>query len=523
MRLIRGYMAVLLAFCANYLAAQQVLYSSYLNDRNTERFEITGKSGDYYWVQKNKRKNQVELPAMPWRCDKQPSFEIYDSHLNEIATVEAAEITDSTMKEYYIPGERYFDHLILLSGENKTYIAIDRYAPDGNLIAANKIIDTLNFSEKGNSFILLRSQDRSKVLLLCFQTIVDAPLQLHGILFNDNWQKLSVNKYRHPYITQPFVQYEFFNYPVEHFSTSSIKLTDNGDWMMVAPSGRNHNFSLFHFNGRDTTFVYKDIKLPSSSSVEDVALSVDNEKQEAMAGILSKFRYSTLKNVEVAKYSMEQKKISFDSSFRFNTLTAGKVKNENLYEESFVAVPGTGFMLLKEYGKDYPKMSSKEEDNYDVAAGKDILFTNSIANNEAEAAVKNDDYTKYNTLAGPKGYYKRGDLSVFYFPGSKEDSCWSGIINKEQTTELNSSYLSYAVVPASGRLFFLYNSFLWKENQFGSTTVLDHKGEEIKEDGIVFSKIKNTLQFQKARQISDHEMAVPYSNYGRNGFAIIKF
>ncbi|MGC4035516.1 MAG: hypothetical protein QM764_06105 [Chitinophagaceae bacterium] len=78
-------------------------------------------------------------------------------------------------------------------------------------------------------------------------------------------------------------------------------------------------------------------------------------------------------------------------------------------------------------------------------------------------------------------------------------------------------------MPASGRLFFLYNSFLWKENQYGSTTVLDHKGEEIKDDGIVFSRINNELQFQKARQISDHEMAVPYSNYGRNGFAIIRF
>ncbi|MES1220622.1 MAG: hypothetical protein ABUT20_34285, partial [Bacteroidota bacterium] len=166
MRLTRGYLAVLFVFCANYLAAQKVLYSSYLNDRNTDRFEITGKSGDYYWVQKNKKKNQVELPAMPWRSDKQPTFEIYDSHLNEIATVSAAEITDSTMKEYYIPGEKYFDHLILLAGQGKTYISLDRYAPDGEMLAVNKVLDTLNFSEKGNSFILLRSQDKSRILLL---------------------------------------------------------------------------------------------------------------------------------------------------------------------------------------------------------------------------------------------------------------------------------------------------------------------------------------------------------------------
>lgn len=523
MRMMCGYIVVLLVLCADHLAAQQVLYSSYLNDRSTDRFEITGKSGDYYWVQKNKKKNQVELPAMPWRCDKQPTFEIYDSRLNEIATVEAAEITDSTIKEYYIPGEQYFDQLILLGGQNKTYLTVDRYTPDGQIIALNQIIDTLNFTARGDCFILLRSEDKEKILLLCFRTIADEPLQLHGILFNKNWQVLSVNKYTHPYITQPFVQYDFFNYPVEHFTTSSIKLCNNGEWIMVAPSGRNHNFSFFHFDGRDSAIAYNDIKLPKSSSVEDVALSVNNETRQAMAGILSKFRYSAFKNVQVANYSIEEKKMDFDSSFRFNTLTSGKVKNENLYEESFVAVPGAGFMFLKEYGKDYPKNTSKDEDAYDIASAKEILFTNNIANNETEVLVNEDDYTKYNTLAGPKGNYQRGDLSVFYFPATRADSCWSGIINKEQTTELNSAYLSYAVVPASGRLFFLYNSFLWRGNQFGSTTVLDHNGEEIREEGIVFSKTKNTLQFQKARLLSDHEMAVPYSNYGRNGFAIIRF
>jgi len=291
MRLTRGYMAVLLIFCGNCLAAQKVLYSAYLNDRNTERFEITGKSGEYYWVQKNKRKNQVELPAMPWRSDKQPTFEIYDSRLNEIATVTAAEITDTTVKQYYIPGERYFDHLILLGGKDKMYLTLDRYAPDGEIIAANKLLDTLSFAESGNSFILLRSEDKTKILLLCFQTITDAPLRLHGILFNEDWQILSAKKYKHPYITQPFVQYEFFNYPVEHFSTSSIKLSNNGDWLMVAPSGRNHNFSLFHFNGGDTTFVYKDIKLPASSSVEDVALSIDNEKQSHIGKTTQGWRF----------------------------------------------------------------------------------------------------------------------------------------------------------------------------------------------------------------------------------------
>jgi hypothetical protein len=518
-----GYTAVLLACFSTYLAAQKVLYSPYINDRNTDKFEIIGKSGDYYWVQKNKRKNQVVLPAMPWSSDREPVFEIYDSHLNETGSIPAPIITDSTMKEYYVSGSNYFDELILLKGNNQTLLSVQRYTADGQLIAANKIIDTLSFSETGNSFLLLRSENKSKLLLLCFKMIEDAPLELHALLFNQDWHLLSYNKYHHPYITQPFVQYEFFNYPVEHFGIGAVKLTNNGDWAMVAPSGRNHDFSLFHFNGMDTTFVYKDIRLPASSSVEDVALSADNEKQEAIAGILSRFRYSTLKNVEVAKYSFTQKKIVYDSSFRFNTLTGDKVQHQNLYEESFVAVPKGGFMLLKEYGKDYPQTDRDYNGMINPVSDKELVFSNGISTNDSEPPVKNDEYTRYKSLGGPRSYYKRGDLSLFYFPSGKEDSCWSGIINKEQTTELNSSYLSYAVVPAAGRLFFLYNSFIWKENQYGSSTVLDRKGEEMQDEGIVFSNLRNTLLFQKARQILDNEMAVPYSNLGRNGFAIIKF
>jgi len=34
--------------------------------------------------------------------------------------------------------------------------------------------------------------------------------------------------------------------------------------------------------------------------------------------------------------------------------------------------------------------------------------------------------------------------------------------------------------------------------------------------------MKNNLVFQKARQISANELAIPYERNGRNGFAIIK-
>ncbi len=523
MQQIRGYMAALLVFTATTLAAQKVLYSDYISDRFADKFEIAGKTGSYYWLQKSKKKNQVDLPATPWKSDRQPLFEIYDERLNAITTFSSPAITENTLKEYFVCSDKYFDQLLLSGKTGKTYFSLYRYTADGHPVHENKIIDSLPFVESGNSFLLLRSEDKSKLLLLCFESIPDARPRLHSFLFDHNWQLLSLNKYEHRYISQPILQYDFFNYPLEHFGSSAVKLADNGEWMMVASSGRNHNFSLFHFNGTDTSFVYKEIKLPSSSSVEEVALSLDNRKAEVIAGILSKFRYSTLKNAQINRYSLTAKQITFDSSYRFNTLAAKKIKNENLYEESFVAVPGAGFMLLKEYGKEFSGLYQQDDVIYNANTSKDILSANNIAGNDEQAEMRRDEYTRFKTLGGPRSSYSRGDLSLFYFPAGKEDSCWSGIINKEQVTELNSSYLSYLVVPVADKLFFLYNSYLRSNNQYATTTILNFRGEEQDDGGIVYSRINNSLQFQRARQIAENEIAVPYKNSERNGFAIIKF
>ena len=66
--------------------------------------------------------------------------------------------------------------------------------------------------------------------------------------------------------------------------------------------------------------------LPPSYSMEDVALYIDNEKEEAFAGILSGFRHNTHKNVHITHYAMQAQQFDFDSSYRFNTLPAGKMK-----------------------------------------------------------------------------------------------------------------------------------------------------------------------------------------------------
>ena len=133
-----------------------------------------------------------------------------------------------------------------------------------------------------------------------------------------------------------------------------------------------------------------------------------------------------------------------------------------------------------------------------------------------------DEYSRHDNLAGTRSNFDRGDLALYYFPAKRNDTCWSGIISKEQVTELGRSYLSYVFLPRQDKLFFLYNSFFKNENQYGSTTVLDEKGNPLNE-GLEYWKINNTLVFQKARQISADELAIPYVREMRNGFAIVRF
>jgi len=523
MRLKPAYIAVLLIFCLSKLPAQRVLYSPVINYYQADHFEPLGKAGNHYWLQRYRGKRTITIPASPGSIDRQPYFDIYDSRLNLVRTINSPSITDSTLKEYFICNSNCFDQLTLFSGGKKTFFSINRYTTDGMLVSENKIIDSLPFEEPGNSFLLLRSHNKRRLLLLAFESILSSAPRVHALLYNENWQLLLKNTYQHRYLSQPQIQTDFFNYPIEDFNNSTVKLADNGEWMMVAISGRNQNYSLFHFNSRDTAFAYNEIKLPASSSVEDIALSIDNDKEEATAGILSRIRYSALKNVQTVRYSLPQREISYDSSFRFNTLVADDIKNNSLYSENFVAVPGGGFMLLKEYGKGHPDMFSAMDSSYLIQKDRAIMYANDIKTNNYLSYIKKDEFTKYNTLAGPRSDYNRGDLSMFFIPTNEKDSSWSGLINKAQITDLNSSYLSYFVMPVNGKLFFLYNTYLWNETQFGSATILDYQGQELIDDGIIFSKINSTLQFQKARQILPDEVIIPYQKYRMDGFAVVKF
>jgi hypothetical protein len=515
------YVVALLLLHSHFLAAQKVLYSPFIDDRSVLSFTVAGKAGDYYWVQKDKRKKSP-LRNADWRLTEEQIFEIYDARMNLVKTTPSFILSDSTIKEYLVPGNRYFDQLILSAGRKKTTALLQRYTANGELLTEAKIISSFPFNETGNNFLLVRSEDKNKTLLLGFESVPSSAPRIHAILFNQQWDQLSYIIYDHPFITQPFIQDDFISYPGENFNNIPVQLANNGQWLMASPSRTNLNFLLFHFCGDDHSFSYKEIILPASYTMEDVALSIDNEKEEAFAGILSGFRFTTHKNVHVTHYSMETQAFDFDSSYRFNTLPADKKKKENLTKESFVAVPGAGFMLLKEYGIAFTDWYNDVA--YDNEWDPDVLFTTGTVQNAGTGfSVSQDGYTRYNTLGGIHGDYARGDLSLFYFPAHTKDSCWSGTINQAQTTALNPPYLSYLVMPSKDKLSFLYNSFLRNEDQYGTSTILDPHGNLHPEGGVVFWKFNNILSFQESRQIETSEVAIPYQKNQRKGFAIIRF
>ena len=511
---------VLLLLNTYFLEAQRVLYSPIVEDHSMARFGVAGKAGDFYWVQEEKWKKKVKHLTDSW-VNKEQIFEIYDSRMNLVKTVFPSNPTDSVLKEYFVAGDRYFDQLLLVAGNKKTSLVLERYTAAGQLVSDRRIIDSFSFNEPGNSFLLVRSEDKNKILLLGFESVLSSPPKLHSILFDQDWHLLFYKTYQDPNISQPLLQDDFFNFPIENFDKSSVQLANNGQWLMSSPSRTSHNFLLFHFRGTEGDFSYKEIRLPPASLMEDVAVSVNNEKGEAFAGVLSRFRYSALKNVQVIHYSMTQQEFDFDSSYRFNTLSEGKLRNENLTKENFIAVPDAGFMMLKEYGR---KNNDSYEEGLDHPWDPAFFFAgNSLANNGNSFSLNRDAYTRYNSLGGMRSVYDRGDLSLFYLPARKNDSSWSGILNKEQTTELNSPYLSYLVVPVRDKLFFIYNSFLKNEDQFGTTTILNQQGKLQQDASVIFWKFNYRLDFQQSRQISVNEVAIPYENYRRKGFAIIQF
>jgi hypothetical protein len=500
---------------AGFLDAQRVLYSPYIGNESFSRFEVIGKAGNYYWLQSGKPQFRYRKSKGSFQESKGLRFEIYDSRMNQVRTIPYI-FPEDLIKEYLITGDEYFDQLDFQPGDQKIMVTLHRYTADGNKYDTGRIVAEFPPKMKSEDFLLIRSQDKTKILLLCFEAITDSAQKLHALLFDKNWNLVYQLNYSDPNISKPLVQYDLVDNPLEDYNSVPIKLSDNGDWLMMVSSATSNNYVLFHFKGADAGPDCQEIKLAAADRVEDLGLYFDNETGQGFAGILSGTRRPGTKNVRIAHYTLDNFHLDFDTSYFFNSLAADKNRNENMFEEYFLTVPGRGFMFLKEYGKILPPgIYKNENDQPDPDDSNQYSFTHNDFWNK-------DDYTRYDNLAGTGKNFDRGDLTLYYFPALSNDSCWSGIINKEQVTELGRSYLSYVFLPRQDKLFFLYNSFFKNEYQYGSATVLDEKGNPLNE-GLEYWKINNTLVFQKARQISSDELAIPYVKDMRNGFAIVRF
>jgi|SRR6185312_14485211 len=509
------YFFVFLLFPGS-LSAQRVNYSSYINVHSPNTFQVIGKSGDYYWVEKEQIRKTDKHHESGFILTSQ-SFSAYDDRLNFIKEIPALKIP-GTIKEYLMAGKTFFDQLVLSASGGKTYIYINCYDANAAAESSSRLIDSFSFSAPGTSFLLARSEDLSKIILIGFEPGHSFSPRLHTILLNNDWKVIYHSVLEHPYFTQPCIQDDDVSFPAESFDNLPVKLANNGEWLMASASRTNRNYLLFHIYNDGKSFYYQEIQLSPFYSMEDIAMSIDNVHQGMSVGLLSRYRNTSLKNVEVTHYSMTQTRFDFDSSYRFNSI-GGRLESQNLSNESFISVPGQGYMLFREFGrrKDPENRQIPDIDPWDPV----YLMAGFPARVEHSTPANDNAYARNGGLQGIRSVFNRGNLTMFYFPAKKKDSTWSGMISTEQTTELNSPSLSYLVFPVKNKLFIVYNSKFRNSDELSTTTVLKVNGQPTG-DALIFWKMNRVMDFQQYRRISSDEVAVPYRNNQQTGFAIIR-
>jgi hypothetical protein len=493
-----------------------VNYSGYINTRSPNSFQVIGKSGDFYWVEKEYNRKLSGRNGYG-RLLQQQSFAAFDERLNEVTEIPALTIP-ATIKQYLVCGYSRFDQLVLCEEPGKTKIFLNQYTAREIPESSSRLIDSFSFSAAGSHFLLVRSEDGSKMLLIGFESRPEQNPRIHTILFDANWKIRYHTVLEHPYFTQPCIQDDFISFPAESFDNQPVKLANSGEWLMAGASRTNRNFLLFHLYNDGQSFCDQEIPLSPYYNMEDIAMSIDNEHQEISLGLLSGYRNTTLKNVQVSHYSMIRNRFDFDSAYHFNTL-ASRLKNQNLHNESFISIPGEGYMLFKEYGRMETNGEDQPRPNPDIWDPV-FLAANFSGPENSLSQLHTDGYTQRKGLQGIRSVFNRGNLTMFYFPLKPADSTWSGMINTSQTTELNSPSLSYLVFPVKNKVFILYNNLIRSADELGTTTTLNVKGQET-DDALIFWKMNRSLHFQDARRISTGEVAVPFSNNLQNGFAII--
>ncbi|HZF63458.1 MAG TPA: hypothetical protein VEZ55_03185 [Chitinophagaceae bacterium] len=487
--------------------AQSILYSSTIGNDSYTNFQVIGKAGNFYWLYKSKKRGHT------WPLKEDRSFEVYDDRLHRVKEINSS-LSDSVVKQYLIPQKYSFDQLMFKQGLNKTSVVVNRFSQDGGEVKNAHLLDFPGEMAL-EDLLVSRSPDRTKILILAFVQTKGVTRNVYARVYTREWILLHETVHKEGKLLQPFIQYELTEHVLESSDASPVKVTNSGDWLMVAPARLKNSFILCHFKMEDSSFVQMDVGQPQGPGIEYCSLSVE-EGKDAFVGVLENLSPSD-KRVRIMRYSLSQDRLNFDTSYRFNVPNHYKRQGQYLFEEAFIQIPGKGFMYMKEYGRRYFIAYSGEQvmldDEQEYAA---------YTTHAGRLKFNKEEYTRNIDLSQANKRFERGNLSVKYFPFQPTDTCWSGFIHVEQNTQSFYSSLSYACVPAGDKIVFLYNSLANNDHKLGSTTVLDHKGQLVN-DGFIFWRSTNVLDFQNARLIQPAELYVPYERNGRQGFAIIRF
>jgi hypothetical protein len=504
----------LLLWLPGRLTAQHVIYSESLNARSGTHIRVIGKSENFYWVEKlRKQKSYDRRAAALYEIQ---SFGLLDAKLNLLKEIPAAN-GQGALKQWLVTDKKGLDQVILTRTGRKTRITCSRFSVNENIDRQTRLIDSLPFSAGPSGFLLVRSEDHSKILLVAFENTDEEFTRVHALLFDSDWNPIYHQVISHKLFSLPCIQEEEIGFPAESFDNLPIKLANNGEWLMASPSRISRNFSLFHACANGSDYYFREIPISAYYKMEDIAMSIDNDREEMSVGLLSGYSNTSFKNVQICNYSMRQGRFDFDSSYRFNTQVRD-VRSKNLSHESFIAVPQAGYMLLKEYGSpiELNKPPVPFVNDWETA----YLLANYSESNMSKEQTR-QGYTLNRGLSPIPAVRNRGDLNLFYFPALSKDSTWSAVLDIEQHAESNNPDLSYLLIPAKNKLYIIYNSLEGFADPLATTTTLNMHGQAT-DDALIFWKMNRMLNFQQSHRFSADEIAVPYLNSQQTGFAIIK-
>ncbi len=494
--------------------AQRVIYSDNLPRRGTEQFLFAGQAGHHYWIEKDL------APRSRFRDkDNEPAerrLMLMDERMQPETEIDLPAL--GMEKAWLVAGREFFDQLSVRCTGGKTQIELLRYTADGSGSFPLRVLDSLPYSANPGQLLLCRSTDRSRLLLMAFENLADETTRVHTLLFDQNWQLLERSTLTNPGFSQPCIQDDVIGLPGESFDNLPIKLGNQGDWVMTSVSTSSGRFVLVHGCAGGKTVSMKEMPLNAFFQMEDVAMDIDEQKGECSIGLLSRYRKTSLKHVRVSRYNLSEDRFVFDSAYHFNSLSS-QLYNSELVNESFVGIPGGGYMLFKEYGRSGIRNPLAEES---AVPGDPVFFATLFSGGPpVPASLKEDSYLKKSGLQGMRSQFDRGNLSMFYFPALSGDSTWSGLINTRQKTELNKPALSYLIFPYQAGIFILYHAGEYGFSEPATTIALDRKGDETG-DAVIFWKFNRNLDFQQAVRFAPDQIAVPFQNNQLSGFALIR-